>query len=164
LAQLGKTSEALNRIGESEPMLDRLAANGVLANLNWFYYALARASLLLGRRDEARRLGERALEFCSSQPGFAAHAQHLLGDVAAHPDQFDAARGEVHYRQALGLAEGLGMHPLIAHCHNGLGKVYLHTGKRERAEEYAATAATMYGDMGMTYWLEQAEAEMRQLQ
>jgi hypothetical protein len=56
------------------------------------------------------------------------------------------------------------MHPLIAHCHNGLGKVHLHTGKRERPQDHAATAATMYGDMGMTSWLEQAEAEMRQLQ
>jgi hypothetical protein len=25
------------------------------------------------------------------------------------------------------------------------------------------TAATMYRDMGMTYWLEKAEAEMREL-
>src|SRR5260370_37306033 len=161
LAQLGETSEALNRIREGEQLLERLAAGGLLANLAWFFYALARSCLLLGRRDDAKRLGERALEFCSSQPGFAADAQHLLGDVAPHPDQFDAARGEVHYRQALALAEGLGMHPLIAHCHLGLGKVYLRTGTREQAQNHVAMATTMYRDMEMTYWLE--EAEMRQL-
>ena len=110
LAQLGEASEALNRIKEGEQLLERLAAGGLPANLAWFYYSLARACLLLGRRDEARRLGDRALEFCSSQPGFEAHALHLLGDVAAHPDQFDAERGETHYRQALALAERLGMH------------------------------------------------------
>ena len=157
LAQLGETSQALSRIKESEQLLERLAGGGVLANLAWFFFVLGRASLLLGRCNEARRLGERALEFCSSQPGFAAHAQHLLGDVAAHPDQFDVGRGEVHYRQALALAKGLGMDPLVAHCHRSLGKLYLRTGKREQAQAQVVTATAMYRNMGMTLWLEQAE-------
>ena len=79
------------------------------------------------------------------------------------PDQFDAERGETHYRQALALAEPRGMRPLVAHCHLGLGKLYRRTGKREQAQEHLTTATTMYRDMGMTYWLEQAEAEMRHL-
>jgi tetratricopeptide (TPR) repeat protein len=162
MAQLGEASEALNRLGESEPLLDRLAAGGLLASLAWFYCSLARACLLLGRRDEARRLGDRALEFCSSQPGFEAHTLHLLGDVATHPDQFDAERGETHYRQALAIAERLGMRPLVAHCHHGLGKLYRRTGAREQAQAHVATATTMYRNVGMTYWLDQAEAEMRQ--
>jgi len=29
-------------------------------------------------------------------------------------------------------------------------------------QEHLATATTMYREMGMTYWLEQAEAEMRE--
>jgi len=56
------------------------------------------------------------------------------------------------------------MRPLVAHCYLGLGKLYRHTGKRGQAEERVATATTMYRDMGMTCWLEQAEAEMCQLQ
>ena len=58
------------------------------------------------------------------------------------------------------------MRPLIAHCHLGLGKIFRRTGKRKQAQaqEHLATATTMYRDMGMTYWLEQAEAETRQLQ
>ena len=56
------------------------------------------------------------------------------------------------------------MRPLVAHCHLGLGKLYRRTGKRERAQEHVAAATAMYHDMGMTYWLEQAEAQMRQLQ
>jgi hypothetical protein len=55
------------------------------------------------------------------------------------------------------------MRPLIAHCHLGLGKLYRHTGKRAQAEERVATATTMYRDMGMTYWLEKAEAEITNL-
>jgi hypothetical protein len=49
------------------------------------------------------------------------------------------------------------MRPLIAHCHLGLGKLHLRTGKREQAQEHLATATTMYREMGMTYWLEKAE-------
>jgi hypothetical protein len=39
-------------------------------------------------------------------------------------------------------------------------KLYRRTDKREQAQEHLATATTMYREMGMTYWLEKAEAEM----
>jgi hypothetical protein len=45
-------------------------------------------------------------------------------------------------------------------CHLGLGKLYHRTGKREQARGHLSTATMMYRDMGMTYWLEKAEAEM----
>ena len=54
------------------------------------------------------------------------------------------------------------MRPLIAHCHLGLGKLDRRTGKREQAQEHLITATTMYRGMGMTYWLETAESEMRE--
>jgi len=56
----------------------------------------------------------------------------------------------------------IGVHLLVAHCHLGLGKLYRRTGQREQAQEYLATAATMYREMGMTYWLERAEAQMKE--
>ncbi len=89
---------------------------------------------------------------------------HLLGDIAIHGNRFDPEEGEAHYRQALALGEPRGMRPLVAHCHLGLAKIYWRTGTREQAQEYMATATMMYREMGMTYWLEQAEAEMLQLQ
>ena len=51
----------------------------------------------------------------------------------------------------------------MAHCLLGLGKLYRRTGKREQAREHLATATGMYREMGMTYWLEKAEAEMTKL-
>jgi tetratricopeptide (TPR) repeat protein len=161
MAQLGDASEALSRLREGEQLVERQVASGYVGNLGWLYPWLGRAALSLGRLDDAGRLGGLALESSPHQPGFAAHALHLLGDVAAHPDQFDAERGETHYRRALVLAEGLGMRPLVAHCHLGLGKVYLRTGAREQAQEHRATATTMYRNMGMTHWLERAEAELQ---
>jgi hypothetical protein len=51
--------------------------------------------------------------------------------------------------------------PFVAHCHRGLGKLYRRTSTREQAQEHLTTAATMYREMGMRFWLEQAEAELQ---
>jgi class 3 adenylate cyclase/tetratricopeptide (TPR) repeat protein len=163
LAQLGEANEALNRLQEGEQLVAPLVARGLVGRLGWDYYSLGRTCLLLGRLDEARRLGDRAVKFSPHHPGFAAHALHLLGDVATHPDRFDAERGEANYRQALALAEPRGMRPLVAHCHLGLGKLYRRTGKREQAREHLTTATAMYREMDMPFWLKQAEAEMSTL-
>jgi predicted ATPase len=163
LAQLGEVSEALSRLREGEQFLQRQAAGGYIGDRGWSYLLLGRAALVLGRRDDARRLADGALESSPRQPGFAAHAMHLLGEVVTHPNRFDAESGEAHYRKALALAEPRGMRPLVAHCHLGLGKLYRRTGKRQQAQEHVATATTMYRDMGMTHWLEQAESVLHQL-
>src|SRR5262245_62464849 len=102
------------------------------------------------------------MEFSHRHPGFAGYAQHLLGDIATHPDRFDAESGEAHYGQALALAEPRRMRPLVAHCHLGLGKLYRRTGDRDQAQEHLTTATTMYREMDMRFWLEQAEAELRE--
>jgi len=81
----------------------------------------------------------------------------LLGDIATHPDRFDAQRGEAHYRQALALAEERRMRPLVAHCHFGLGRLFRRTGKLQPAREHLTTATTMYRDMDMRFCLEQVE-------
>jgi hypothetical protein len=96
----------------------------------------------------ARRLGARGSE---------AHTLCLSGDVASTGSAVDA---EDYYRESVALAGELGMSPLVAHCYLGLGKLYRRTDKREQAREHLTTATTMYRDMGMTYWLEKAEAEM----
>ena len=161
LAQLGDANEAQSRLGEGEQLLERQATRGIVGHLGWAYHLLGRTCLLLGRFDEARRLGDLAVKSSPHQPGFAPHIQHLLGDIATHPDRFDAERGEAHYRRALALAEPRGMRPVVAHCHLGLGKLCRRTGEQEQAREHLATAATMYRDMAMRFWLQQAESETR---
>jgi tetratricopeptide (TPR) repeat protein len=158
LAQVGETSQALTRLRESEQLLEGHAARGIVATLAWAEISLGRASLLLGRLDEARRLGDRGVASSPRHPGFAAHALHLRGDIAAHLDRFEAERGEAHYRQALALATDLGMRPLVAHCHFGLGRLYRCTGERGQAQEHLTTATAMYRAMDMRFWLEKAEA------
>ena len=44
-----------------------------------------------------------------------------------------------------------------------LGRLYRRTGQRERAPEHFITATTMYREMEMRFWVEQAETELREL-
>jgi hypothetical protein len=70
----------------------------------------------------------------------------------------------VHYRQALTLAEELGMRPLQAHCHRGLGTLYATLGQREQSYSALATAIALYRDMDMTFWLPQTEVALGRVQ
>lgn len=58
----------------------------------------------------------------------------------------------------MALASELCMHPLVAHCHLGLGKLHSRSGDRTRAKEHLATATTMYREMDMGLYLAEAEA------
>src|SRR5262245_11653484 len=118
---------------------------------------LGEVCLLAGLIDEAGGHAARALGLARElgQRLYEAYALHLLGESLA-PE--DAPAAEEHYRSALALAEELGLRPLVAHCHLGLGKLYRRADKHEQAREHLTTATTMYREMGMTYWLGEAEA------
>jgi tetratricopeptide (TPR) repeat protein len=123
-------------------------------------------SLLAGRMDEALALAERALTFGREhkERGHAAWALRLLGDIAAqrHPPVTEPAAD--YYCQAMALAEELGMRPLQAHCHHGLGTLYAKSGRPEQARPELATAIDLYRAMEMTFWLPQAEAALVQVE
>ncbi len=85
-------------------------------------------------------------------------ALRLLGEIASTSESDDPSTALAHYRQAMTLAEELGMRPLAAHCHLGLGRLYDRRGKRQETQEHLTTAMAMYRDMDMRYWLETAEA------
>jgi hypothetical protein len=44
----------------------------------------------------------------------------------------------------------------------GLGQLYRQTSKREQAQEHLTIATTMYREMDMQFWLEQAEVEIKE--
>jgi tetratricopeptide (TPR) repeat protein len=121
--------------------------------------------VLAGRLEEAMQLGQQALELtrAKKQQGYQAYALRLLGDIAAHRTPPAVNEAERHYRQALALAEALGMRPLQAHCHLGLGTLYAKIGQPEQADAELAAAIELYRAMAMTFWLPQAEAAMASL-
>src|SRR5262249_58065694 len=96
--------------------------------------------------------------------GVEARALPQLGVVHAPADPPEAAEAAAHYRQALALADELGMRPLQAHCHRGLGPLYAATGQREQARTALSTAIEMYRAMDMTFWLPQTEAVLTQVE
>jgi class 3 adenylate cyclase/tetratricopeptide (TPR) repeat protein len=128
--------------------------------------SLGEAQLRAGRLEEAQALAERTLALAREhqERGNQAQALRLLGDIAAHRAPPDVDEATAHYRQALALAEELGMRPLQAHCHLGLGTLYTRTGQREQARAALAAAIDLYRAMEMTFWLPQAEAALAQVE
>jgi class 3 adenylate cyclase/tetratricopeptide (TPR) repeat protein len=120
--------------------------------------------LLTGRLAEARSLAEQAFDLARThqERGHEALALHLLGEVYAHGEAHEVEPAVGHYRQALTLADELGMRPLQAHCHLGLGTLYSRMGQVEQAYTDLSAAITLYRDMDMTLWLPQAEAALAQ--
>src|SRR5262245_29535777 len=51
----------------------------------------------------------------------------------------------------------LGMRPTMAHCHLGLGRLAAETDDAAKARTHLTSAAAMYRDMGMDFWVTQAE-------
>jgi len=123
---------------------------------------LSEAYLRAGRMEDAIRFARRALDHSRNhkERGNEAWALRLLGEIASHPDPPDVETAEGHYRQALALAGELGMRPLLAHCHLGLGALYSKVGRREEARTELSAAIELYRSMDMTFWLPQAEAEL----
>ena len=82
--------------------------------------------MLAGRLEEAHALAERALTLAREyqERGHQAYALRLLGEIAAHRDPPESELAEAHYRQALALAEELGMRPLAGALPPGLGTLY----------------------------------------
>jgi hypothetical protein len=54
------------------------------------------------------------------------------------------------------------MRPLVAHCHLGLSTIYRRMGDCAKAQEHLTTAATIYGEMGMSFRLERADAALKE--
>ena len=121
--------------------------------------------MLAGRLEEAHALAEHTLALTRThqERGNEAYALRLLGEIAARGEPPDVEQAETHYRQALALAEELGMRPLQAHCHLSLGTLYVKTGQREQARTVLSTAIELYRAMDMTFWLPEAEAALAQV-
>ncbi len=126
---------------------------------------LSEAYLLAGRLEEAHQRAAQALDLAGQyqQRGTQAWALWLLGESTARQTSPEVEPAAGHYRQALALAEELGMRPLQAHCHRGLGTLYARQGQRQPARAALSTAIALYRAMDMTFWLPETEAALAQI-
>ena len=166
---LGAAYTLGGRIADAVPLLTQ-ALEQHARNERVYYQTLCRLSLGEAHR-QADRLAEAhvcaeqtlALAHAHQEHGNEAYALRLLGAIAAHRTPPNVVEATPHYRQALALTEALGMRPLQAHCHRGLGTLYLQAGQSEQARAALATAMAMYQSMDMTFWLPQTEAALAQV-
>jgi hypothetical protein len=163
LAHLGETTEALSMIREGRRLLnvrqpEESSATAAGWTTRWGVPACFSASST--KRSAWLSLPSKRLSLTQDSPPL-----RYTCSATSQPIQIDSTPRTLkltHYRKALALAEPRGMRPLAAHCHLGLGRLHRRTGKHQEVHECLATATTMYRDMGMTYWLQKAEADSPQ--
>jgi len=165
---LGLAHARAGRISQSLPLLEQaveeIVARGRLHGQSMHLVRLGEGYALAGRLADADSAAHRGLVLAQErrERGHEAWARWLLGEIAAYRKAPEAGMAESYFHQALVLSEELGMRPLAAHCHLGLGKLYRRTGKAQEAQEHLTRATTMYREMDMRFWLKQAEAEMKE--
>jgi tetratricopeptide (TPR) repeat protein len=167
-AALGAAYILGERVTDAVPLLTQALAQSVATERAHFEMLcslpLSEAHMLAGRLEEAQTLAERALGLTRAhqERGHQAYTLRLLGDIVARRDPPEIDQAEAHYHQALALANELGMRPLQAHCHCGLGRLYAKIGRHAEARAELSAAIDLYRAMEMTFWLTRAEAALAQ--
>jgi tetratricopeptide (TPR) repeat protein len=155
---------------EAAPLLEQ-AVEHPAATAPMTYHArmlvwLSEAYLLAGRFEQAMDCIQHALELfrqCQERGGHQAWALRLLGELESCRQTPAVTPAEIHYRQALALAERLGMRPLQAHVHLGLGRLYRRSGRLAQARAELSAAIERYRALEMPFWLIQAETTLAQV-
>ena len=163
---LGAAYALSGRVADALPLLEQAVEQsramrilgGHALQVAW----LSEAYVLAERPEDAIQCAERALDFSRThkERGHQAWVLRLLGEIAAHRDPPDVEKAEVSYRQALALADELGMCPLQAHCHLGLGALYHHSNRPEQVRSALSAAIELFRSMKMSFWLTRATAEL----
>jgi tetratricopeptide (TPR) repeat protein len=161
---LGYAQTHQGQVAEALPLMEQAVEHVVALRIQynqamWVGW-LSEAYLLDSRSEEAEAHAEHALALSRTykERGNEAWILRLLAEIAMHRDPPDIGQVETHYQQALALANELGMRPLQAHCHRGLGLFYSQTGQSEQARAKLAMAIEMYRAMKMKFWLPETEA------
>ena len=163
LSGLGYVYALSGRLAEALPLLEAsivgeasISAMGL--GLAVRLTRLAEAYLLASRTAEAADHARRAVDLARKHKERANEALALraLAETMARSDRSDAGALQ-HYEASLALAQEIGMQPLIAHGHLGLGKLFVRAGKRQQAAEQLALATSMYRDLGMSAWVERLQ-------
>jgi class 3 adenylate cyclase/tetratricopeptide (TPR) repeat protein len=127
--------------------------------------ALAEVYRLKGDTKSAIHNAEEALSISlrSEERGFAAWALYYMAKIQSEDKSEQILHAIQTYRQAMEQAKRLGMRPLTAHNHLGLGKLYLEKGESQKARSELLTAIDLYRSMDMSFWLSEAESALAKI-
>ena len=155
-ALAGRVSEALPILRGAVDESDRL---GNVSGQAWRLAVLGEVLLLAGKRDEASARADHALEQSRhrGERGHEAWALRAQAEVAATRPSPGRKEARDRFQDALALAGALEMRPLQARCHLGLATLHHADGARDEAAASRVRAMEMFQDMGMQFWLSQAQ-------
>jgi class 3 adenylate cyclase/tetratricopeptide (TPR) repeat protein len=162
MVALDRKEEGLTLLEESVRLSDEV---GIKAYLARWATLLGEGFLAVGNAPRAVEVGERALALARAhgERGHEASALRLAGDVAAAQTPPLLVVATERYTAAITLAEELGLRPLLARAHLGLGQLHRRGGQVQAAEAHLATAVVLFSDLGMHSWLDRTEPELRAL-
>ena len=165
-APLGSAYALAGRTAEALPLLTKAAeqtvAKGLVAHRVSCHLALGEAQLHAGHLDTAAALANDVLTHSRAhqERGLEAYGLRLVADILSRRMLSNNSLAESHYESARALSEELGMRPLVAHCHLGIGILYQRIGKREDAQAHFAAARVLYRSMAMSFWLQAQKISM----
>jgi tetratricopeptide (TPR) repeat protein len=167
-ASLGHVYAWSGRIEEGVLLLQQALTAHQSVGIGYFQSSsvmqLGEAYLLADQVEDACACADRAVILAHErgERGHEAWILRLLGEIAVRRNPPESDQAETHYRHALTLAEELGMRPLQAHCHLGLGTLYARIGRGAQARAELTAAIDLYRAMDMMFWLPQAQAALAQ--
>ena len=103
-----------------------------------------------------------AMARAHKQRWLEAEGLRILGEILASAEPPDIAGARADFEEAARIARELDLRPLLGRCHLASGRLLRRAGDAA-ARGHLQQAATLFSEMGMRFWLEQAEAEMRAL-
>jgi len=163
MRELGLAYARLGRPGEGIPVLEDalriVEAIGLVVGYSSTLSHLGEAYVIAGRVDEAAAVVDRAYAIAHEhgQQADKAAALRLLGAIAfRRGDRSDARR---HYGASIALAESLGMRPFAARGRLDLGTVLRLDGE-PAARPTLEEARAAFGELGMSFWRDAAQAEL----
>jgi uncharacterized protein HemY len=123
----------------------------------------ASAFLAAGAYEDARPEIQQGLAAAVERhaDGHVAPLLRLAAELLMHDADFAQARTRLE--EAIPTAAAHEMRPEVAHCYLALGGLCRRMDRGQQAQENLMIATAMYRELGMTYWLEQAEGKTREL-
>ena len=120
---------------------------------------------MLGRLNLAHEIAADVLDWADQirAPGWRGYALRVLGEALHRQEPRSADAAEQAYREALALGKSQGMRPLEARCRLGLGLLSRDLGRLNEARAELLTATSMLTEMGMVFWLPEAEAALAEV-
>ena len=164
-AYLGYAYALAGRDAEAMPLLEASATIDQGLHPALRIAMLGEAHLLAGRLDLAQQCVDRALVLAAAgeEHGGRAWTLRLAAEIALAHGLEHADLAVAQFQAAQVLADMLGMRPLRALCHLGLGTAYRRVDQQDHARAELSAALTLLHELGMAFWLPRAESELASL-